>query len=81
MSFIWQAMLTDYGVINTVLGEVGLGRLQQGWLDTPNFAIGSIVAVATWQYTGFCAVIYLAAPSGRYVTGTTFMLDAGGPLA
>ena len=27
------------------------------------------------------AVIYLAAPSGRYVTGTTFMLDAGGPLA
>jgi len=60
VSFIWQAMLTDYGVINTVLGQVGLGRLQQGWLDTPNHAIGSIVAVATWQYVGFCAVIYLA---------------------
>jgi (+)-trans-carveol dehydrogenase len=27
------------------------------------------------------AVIYLASPSGRYVTGSTFMLDAGGPLA
>ena len=27
------------------------------------------------------AVLYLAAPSGRYVTGTTFMLDAGGALA
>jgi len=27
------------------------------------------------------AVIYLAASSGRYVTGTTFMLDAGGSLA
>jgi SDR family mycofactocin-dependent oxidoreductase len=27
------------------------------------------------------AVVYLAAPSGRYVTGTTFMLDAGGSLA
>src|SRR5712671_6187923 len=27
------------------------------------------------------AVIYLAAPSGRYVTGSTFMLDAGGLLA
>ena len=61
VSFIWQAMLTDYGVINTVLGAVGLGRLQQGWLDTPNHAVGSIVAVATWQYVGFCAVIYLAA--------------------
>jgi SDR family mycofactocin-dependent oxidoreductase len=27
------------------------------------------------------AVIYLASPSGRYVTGSTFMLDAGGQLA
>jgi (+)-trans-carveol dehydrogenase len=27
------------------------------------------------------AVIYLASSSGRYVTGSTFMLDAGGPLA
>jgi SDR family mycofactocin-dependent oxidoreductase len=27
------------------------------------------------------AVIYLASSSGRYVTGTTLMLDAGGPLA
>ncbi len=61
VSFIWQAMLTDYGVINSVLTRIGLGSLQQGWLDTPNHAIGSIVAVATWQFVGFCAVIYLAA--------------------
>jgi multiple sugar transport system permease protein len=61
VSFIWQAMLTDYGVINSALASVGLGGLQQGWLDTPNHAIGSIVAVATWQFVGFCAVIYLAA--------------------
>jgi multiple sugar transport system permease protein len=61
VSFIWQAMLTDYGVINTVLGGVGLHRFEQGWLDTPNHALGSIVAVVTWQYVGFCAVIYLAA--------------------
>ena len=27
------------------------------------------------------AVIYLASASGRYVTGSTFMLDAGGQLA
>jgi SDR family mycofactocin-dependent oxidoreductase len=27
------------------------------------------------------AVLYLASASGRYVTGSTFMLDAGGPLA
>jgi multiple sugar transport system permease protein len=61
VSFIWQAMLTDSGVINSVLAHIGLGGLQQGWLDTPNHAIGSIVAVATWQFVGFSAVIYLAA--------------------
>jgi multiple sugar transport system permease protein len=61
VSFVWQAMLTDYGVINSALASVGLGGLRQGWLDTPNHAIGSIVAVATWQFVGFCAVIYLAA--------------------
>jgi multiple sugar transport system permease protein len=61
VSFIWQAMLTDDGVLNSVLSSIGLGSVQQGWLDTPNHAIGSVVAVVTWQYVGFCAVIYLAA--------------------
>jgi (+)-trans-carveol dehydrogenase len=27
------------------------------------------------------AVLYLSAESGRYITGSTFMIDAGGPLA
>jgi multiple sugar transport system permease protein len=60
VSFIWQAMLTDDGVLNSVLRTLGLGSLQQGWLDTPNHAIGAVAAVVTWQFLGFCAVIYLA---------------------
>jgi multiple sugar transport system permease protein len=61
VSFIWQAMLTDSGVLNSILGGIGLGSLRQGWLDTPNHALGSVVAVVSWQFIGFCAVIYLAA--------------------
>jgi multiple sugar transport system permease protein len=61
VSFIWQRILTDDGVLNSVLGTIGLGSLRQGWLDTPNHAVGSVVAVVTWQLLGFCAVIYLAA--------------------
>ena len=61
VSFIWQAMLTDSGILNSMLGGIGLGALRQGWLDTPNHAIGSVVAVVSWQFIGFCAVIYLAA--------------------
>jgi multiple sugar transport system permease protein len=60
VSFIWQAMLTDDGVLNSVLRSLGLGSIQQGWLDTPNHAIGAVAAVVTWQFLGFCAVIYLA---------------------
>jgi multiple sugar transport system permease protein len=61
VSFIWQTMLTDYGTLNAILGSIGLGGLRQGWLDTPNHAVGSIVAVVSWQFMGFCAIIYLAA--------------------
>jgi multiple sugar transport system permease protein len=61
VSFIWQALLTDSGVLNSILGGIGLGSLRQGWLDTPNHALGSVVAVVSWQFIGFCAVIYLAA--------------------
>jgi multiple sugar transport system permease protein len=61
VSFIWQAMLTDSGILNSILGGIGLGSLRQGWLDTPNHAIGAMVAVVSWQFIGFCAVIYLAA--------------------
>jgi multiple sugar transport system permease protein len=61
VSFIWQTMLTDSGTLNAILGGIGLGGLKQGWLDTPNHAIGSIVAVVSWQFMGFCTVIYLAA--------------------
>jgi multiple sugar transport system permease protein len=61
VSFIWQALLTDSGVLNSILGGIGLGSLRQGWLDTPNHALGSVVAVVSLQFIGFCAVIYLAA--------------------
>jgi multiple sugar transport system permease protein len=61
VSFIWQVMLTDSGILNSMLGGIGLGFLRQGWLDTPNHALGSVVAVVSWQFIGFCAVIYLAA--------------------
>jgi multiple sugar transport system permease protein len=61
VSFIWQSMLTDNGILNSILASVGLGGLSQGWLDTPNHAVGSVVAVVSWQFLGFCAVIYLAA--------------------
>jgi multiple sugar transport system permease protein len=61
VSFIWQAMLTSDGILNSALKSVGLSALEQSWLDDPSHAVLSIALVVTWQFTGFCAVVYLAA--------------------
>jgi multiple sugar transport system permease protein len=61
VSFIWQTMLTDDGTLNTILQRSGLGFLKQPWLDDPNHAIAAIAIVVSWQFVGFCAVVYLAA--------------------
>jgi multiple sugar transport system permease protein len=61
VSFIWQTMLTDDGTLNTILQRIGLGSLQQPWLDTPNHALAAVVLVVSWQFIGLSAVVYLAA--------------------
>ena len=61
ISFIWQTMLTDDGTLNLILHRSGFGFLAQPWLDDPNHALASIALVVTWQFVGFCAVVYLAA--------------------
>ena len=59
VSFIWQAMLTDDGVLNGALRHLGIA--EQPWLDKPTHAVIAVALVVTWQFTGFCAVVYLAA--------------------
>ncbi len=52
---------TNYGLLNTLLREIGLGAFAQQWIATPQTALGSIIAVAVWQYSGFPMVVLLAA--------------------
>jgi multiple sugar transport system permease protein len=61
VSFIWQSILTEKGVLNQSLDAVGLGFLARGWLQDPTFAIGSIGVVVAWSMVGFCVVTYLGA--------------------
>jgi ABC-type sugar transport system permease subunit len=49
-----------FGMLNRVLGAIGLGSLSRGWLGDPNLAIYMVLIAAIWSYLGFCVVILLA---------------------
>lgn len=61
VAFIWSRILTDNGVLNMLLGSLGLEQLALSWLGTPITAQGSVIFVTGWQATGLAVVIYLAA--------------------
>lgn len=46
---IWvQLYNPDYGAINTVLNDVGLGFLAQNWLSNPDTAIWAVIVMGIW---------------------------------
>jgi multiple sugar transport system permease protein len=56
---VWKFLLrTDGGLVNTVLGAVGLG--QPAWLDSTTLALPSLVIMAAWRNLGTLMVIFLA---------------------
>lgn len=56
-SFIYNP---TFGVINNVLGFVGLDALQRGWLGDADTALGAIIAVIAWQYIPFYMILFRA---------------------
>lgn len=55
---------TNYGLLNTFLRGLSLDALAQPWIATPQSALGAIIAVAIWQYSGFPMIVLLAAIEG-----------------
>jgi N-acetylglucosamine transport system permease protein len=51
----------NIGLLNGVLGAVGLGSLERSWLGNPATILWAIVAVMIWSIVGFYMVIYIAA--------------------
>ena len=47
-----------YGVINQMLGWIGLGPFD--WIGTPDLAFVAVVFWDIWQWTPFCALVLLA---------------------
>lgn len=59
VSVVWMAMLSDEGLINSMLRGLG-GAEPPGWLSDPDLALYSIGFIISWQMLGFCSVVYLA---------------------
>ena len=60
LAYIWATILTDKGVLNNILGIVGLASLQTSWIGTPLAAQISVIFVSAWPAVGFATVVYLA---------------------
>ncbi|MFE7331272.1 carbohydrate ABC transporter permease [Streptomyces sp. NPDC057565] len=63
VSVVWQAMLTDGGLVDTLLCTLGVTALP-GWLSDPDLALYSVGFIMSWQMLGFCTVVYLAGLQG-----------------
>ncbi len=48
------------GLLKAASAAPGLHFLAQNWLGSPNLAMGSVIAMNLWQWTGFTMLIFLA---------------------
>jgi multiple sugar transport system permease protein len=59
IAVVWQWILNDdYGILNWLLGLVGLGPVR--WLTSPSTALVSVMLLSTWMVVGYQMVIFQA---------------------
>jgi multiple sugar transport system permease protein len=57
-ALMWKSMMTPEGILNYMLGMVGIGPLQ--WLGSVQLALASVLLIDVWLYTPFAALVLLA---------------------
>ena len=63
MAVVWQFVFnTDNGLLNIMLGWIGIGPIP--WLVDPHWAMASLCIVSVWRSVPFATVILLAAMQG-----------------
>jgi N-acetylglucosamine transport system permease protein len=58
---LWSfALNPSFGVVNGLLGAVGLGGLRHAWLGEPATALYSVILIHIWSAVGFYIVLFYA---------------------
>jgi raffinose/stachyose/melibiose transport system permease protein len=59
VGLIWNWIyLPDIGLINQLLGGLGLGALQHNWLSYPNLALYAVMVAAAWNAAGLPMLLF-----------------------
>ena len=58
VALVWKFMYNPLGVVNTLLGAVGVGRIN--WLATEQSALPALILIGIWRGIPLFGVIYLA---------------------
>ncbi len=78
VAMVWKFMYHPYGLVNTLLEFVGIGRTN--WLSTEETALPALIAIGVWRGIPLFGVIYLAGlqsiPKEYYEAAT---IDGAGP--
>ena len=56
---IWGWLLSLSGLINQILGTVGLGAITRAWLGDFDWALPAVGVIGIWVLLGFCTVLLL----------------------
>jgi len=68
-ALLWQLIYDpNFGSLNRVLHDVGLGALAHPWLADPSTVLPAIIVVSLWQSVGFFMLIFLAGLQGIDLT-------------
>ncbi|GAA2531440.1 sugar ABC transporter permease [Microbacterium mitrae] len=51
----------EVGILNSALDFLGLEGLKHVWLGDPTTAMGAVIAMSQWQWTGYNAILLLVA--------------------
>ena len=61
VAFIWRSILTQNGLLNSFLRNIGLADQPISWIGTPDLALLSVCVVVSWATIAFATVVYVAA--------------------
>jgi ABC-type sugar transport system permease subunit len=60
ISLLWVKIFQEEGLLNALLGVLGLDQLRNIWLGDVRFAMWCIIFVSWWQWGGWHMVFFLA---------------------